>query len=551
MTHQVYAFEPPERFVAGTVGAPGERTFFLQARGGGRLVSVALEKVQVSLLAEKLEELLDRGAPPLRRRAARRRPPADRQRAAGHARRRGVPGRHARAGLRRRHRHRGHRGDRGGRGRGRARPRPSRGRGRRGRRRPRPAAGPADAAGDPRVHRPGPAGASPPAGRRARSAASRSTRAGTSARGTTATTGDASTGVRRRRCSRDATRCGCCADGDARARGPAGRRVQHHAAGVRDPRRRRPPRCVYKPVRGERPLWDFPDGTLAGREVARVPGLRGDRLGRWCRRRCCATARSARAPASCGSTSRTTPSRWSASCPARRAADRLAADRRRRATTTATRTSLAHADDPRLARLAVFDAVINNADRKGGHVLLGAGRPGVRRRPRRVLPRRGQAAHGAVGLGRRAAARRTRARCSTALRARPATARSGAALREHLTARRGRRDVRARVDRLLRHRRASRARRRTGRRCPGRRSDVIGCHARSLRPSRRAWLGWRHGVLDRRTTCPRCPGTGRAARAVRLGAGAASTRPAGRRRRRCTSAASPRTTPPTSATPPP
>jgi uncharacterized repeat protein (TIGR03847 family) len=58
MTHQVYAFEPPERFVAGTVGAPGERTFFLQARGGGRLVSVALEKVQVSLLAEKLEELL-------------------------------------------------------------------------------------------------------------------------------------------------------------------------------------------------------------------------------------------------------------------------------------------------------------------------------------------------------------------------------------------------------------------------------------------------------------------------------------------------------------
>jgi uncharacterized repeat protein (TIGR03847 family) len=58
MAHQVYAFEPPERFVAGTVGPPGERTFFLQARGGGRLVSVVLEKVQVVLLAEKLEELL-------------------------------------------------------------------------------------------------------------------------------------------------------------------------------------------------------------------------------------------------------------------------------------------------------------------------------------------------------------------------------------------------------------------------------------------------------------------------------------------------------------
>ena len=58
MTRQVFAFEPPERFVAGTVGPPGERAFYLQARGDGRLVSVSLEKVQVSLLAEKLDELL-------------------------------------------------------------------------------------------------------------------------------------------------------------------------------------------------------------------------------------------------------------------------------------------------------------------------------------------------------------------------------------------------------------------------------------------------------------------------------------------------------------
>jgi uncharacterized repeat protein (TIGR03847 family) len=58
MTRQVYAFEPPERFVAGTVGPPGDRVFYLQAKGGGRLVSVVLEKVQVSLLAEKLDELL-------------------------------------------------------------------------------------------------------------------------------------------------------------------------------------------------------------------------------------------------------------------------------------------------------------------------------------------------------------------------------------------------------------------------------------------------------------------------------------------------------------
>jgi uncharacterized repeat protein (TIGR03847 family) len=58
MSHQVYAFEPPERFIVGTVGEPGERTFYLQASGGGRLVSVVLEKLQVSLLAEKLDELL-------------------------------------------------------------------------------------------------------------------------------------------------------------------------------------------------------------------------------------------------------------------------------------------------------------------------------------------------------------------------------------------------------------------------------------------------------------------------------------------------------------
>jgi uncharacterized repeat protein (TIGR03847 family) len=52
-------FDPPERFVAGTVGPPGGRTFFLQARGDGRLVSVSLEKVQVSVLAERVGDLLD------------------------------------------------------------------------------------------------------------------------------------------------------------------------------------------------------------------------------------------------------------------------------------------------------------------------------------------------------------------------------------------------------------------------------------------------------------------------------------------------------------
>jgi uncharacterized repeat protein (TIGR03847 family) len=56
---QLFVFDPPDRFVAGTVGQPGERTFYLQASGGGRLVSVALEKVQVAILAERLEELLE------------------------------------------------------------------------------------------------------------------------------------------------------------------------------------------------------------------------------------------------------------------------------------------------------------------------------------------------------------------------------------------------------------------------------------------------------------------------------------------------------------
>src|SRR3954468_17125265 len=59
MAGQLFEFDPPDRFVAGTVGQPGERTFYLQASGGGRLVSVALEKVQVAALAEKLDELLD------------------------------------------------------------------------------------------------------------------------------------------------------------------------------------------------------------------------------------------------------------------------------------------------------------------------------------------------------------------------------------------------------------------------------------------------------------------------------------------------------------
>ena len=59
MPRRRYLFDSPDRFIAGTVGEPGNRTFFLQARDGTRIVSVALEKIQVALLAERLGELLE------------------------------------------------------------------------------------------------------------------------------------------------------------------------------------------------------------------------------------------------------------------------------------------------------------------------------------------------------------------------------------------------------------------------------------------------------------------------------------------------------------
>ena len=59
MVRRFFDFDQPERFVAGTVGEPGQRAFFLQARQAGALVSVALEKVQVSALADRLTDLLE------------------------------------------------------------------------------------------------------------------------------------------------------------------------------------------------------------------------------------------------------------------------------------------------------------------------------------------------------------------------------------------------------------------------------------------------------------------------------------------------------------
>ncbi|POX39206.1 DUF3090 domain-containing protein [Streptomyces sp. Ru73] len=59
MSRQVFFYDAPDRFVAGTVGLPGRRSFYLQASAAGRTTSVALEKTQVAALAERMDELLD------------------------------------------------------------------------------------------------------------------------------------------------------------------------------------------------------------------------------------------------------------------------------------------------------------------------------------------------------------------------------------------------------------------------------------------------------------------------------------------------------------
>ena len=59
MARQVFNFTEPERFVVGTVGMPGERTFFLQARQGNSITSVVIEKTQALVLAERTDQLLD------------------------------------------------------------------------------------------------------------------------------------------------------------------------------------------------------------------------------------------------------------------------------------------------------------------------------------------------------------------------------------------------------------------------------------------------------------------------------------------------------------
>ena len=125
---------------------------------------------------------------------------------------------------------------------------------------------------------------------------------------------------------------------------------------------------VYKPIAGERPLWDFPDGTLADREVAAYLVSRGHSAGTSCRttwlrdgphgpgmvqlwqepdaeQEAVTLVRGGRGAARAASTSST--------------ASTAATSRCRWCTRT----------PPPLRRMAVFDIVVNNADRKGGHVL--------------------------------------------------------------------------------------------------------------------------------------------------------------------------------------
>ncbi|MGF6832299.1 putative repeat protein (TIGR03847 family) [Paenarthrobacter sp. TE4293] len=59
MPTRVHEFAWPDRVVVGTLGIPGARTFYLQVRAGKQIVSIALEKQQSAVLADKIDEILD------------------------------------------------------------------------------------------------------------------------------------------------------------------------------------------------------------------------------------------------------------------------------------------------------------------------------------------------------------------------------------------------------------------------------------------------------------------------------------------------------------
>ncbi|HLV58881.1 MAG TPA: SCO1664 family protein [Natronosporangium sp.] len=131
-------------------------------------------------------------------------------------------------------------------------------------------------------------------------------------------------------------------------------------------------RCVYKPVAGERPLWDFPDGTLAGREVAAylVSAYLESLDPAWALVPPTVHRDGPLGPGACQLWIEETDQPPVGFVPA----DAVPPGWHEIAAAEDTEGQpyvLAHADDPRLARMVIFDSVINNADRKGGHVLLG------------------------------------------------------------------------------------------------------------------------------------------------------------------------------------
>ncbi|GAA5051051.1 SCO1664 family protein [Nocardia callitridis] len=136
-----------------------------------------------------------------------------------------------------------------------------------------------------------------------------------------------------------------------------------------------PLRVVYKPIRGERPLWDFPDGTLADREVASY--LVSHALG-W---EVIPETVLREGPYGSGMVQR-----WIDSVDRPDDLERLDLvdlcrpdavpdgfrEVLRALDPEGEEVALVHADDPRLRRMAVLDVLLNNADRKGGHILEAA-----------------------------------------------------------------------------------------------------------------------------------------------------------------------------------
>ena len=130
--------------------------------------------------------------------------------------------------------------------------------------------------------------------------------------------------------------------------------------------------CIYKPVMGERPLDDFPDGTLARREVAAFVA------------------------------SQATP--WNIVPPTVLRDGPFGEGMVQlwiRTDAAVDPVELVVNGDERLRRIAVFDAAVNNTDRKAGHLLPVTGRPHLRRGPRRDVLAGAEAQDGALGLARR------------------------------------------------------------------------------------------------------------------------------------------------------